>query len=68
VFSASARIVTLAQAVSGIDNVLVSTDTEVVRSNGTPGAVSDLVARAPIEVTGRRSTPGALVARRILLL
>lgn len=67
-FSASARIVTLAQPVSGIANVLVSTDTVVVGSNGATGAVGDLVARAAIEVTGRPSTPDTLIARRIVLL
>ena len=67
-FSASARIVTLAQPVSGITNVLVATSTEVVRSTGAPAAVTDLVARASIDVTGRPSAPDTLVARRIVLL
>jgi hypothetical protein len=68
VYSASARIITLAQPVSGITNVLVATETEVVRSNGVKAAVTDLVARATIEVTGRPSTPDTVVARRIVLV
>jgi hypothetical protein len=67
-FSASARIVTLAQPVSGIANVVVATDTEVVRASGAAASVTDLVARATIDFTGRPSTPDTLVARRIVLL
>jgi hypothetical protein len=68
VYSASARIITLAQPVSGITNVLVATETELVRPNGVKAAVTDLVARATIEVTGRPSTPDTVVARRIVLV
>ncbi len=67
-FSASAQVVTLAQPVAGVANVLVATETEVVRSDGTKAAATDLVAAAVIEVIGRPSTPGTLVARRIALL
>jgi len=48
--------------------VLVVTDTEVVRSDATMAAPTDLVAAAAIEIIGRPSTPGTLVARRIVLL
>lgn len=69
VYSSSARIVTLAQPVSGFTNVVVPTDVEIVRANGTRAAAADLVARAAVEVTGRAgSSPGTLVARRLVLL
>jgi hypothetical protein len=68
VYSASARVLGLAQPVAGIASVVVSLDTEVVRSNGAKAAVGDLVPRARVEVTGRPGTPGTLVARRVVLL
>ena len=67
-FSASARVVILAQPVNGVTDVVVSLDTEVVRSNGAKAGVTDLTPRAGVEVTGRPGTPGTLVARRIVLL
>ena len=67
VFSASARVIVLAQPVGGFANVVVSLDTEVVRSNGATATVGDLVPRAGVEVTGRPGVPGTLVARRIVL-
>ena len=68
VFSASARVITLAKPVEGFASVIVSLDTEVVRSGGAKGEVSDLVPRAGVEVTGRPGVPGTLVARRVVLL
>ena len=66
--SASARVIALAQPVSGVASVIVSLETEVVRSNGARVALTDLVPRAGVEVTGRPGMPGTLVARRIVLL
>ena len=68
VFSSSARVLTLAQPVNGVSNVVVSLDTQVVRANGAKADVSDFTARAGVEVTGRPSLPGTVVARRIVLL
>jgi len=68
VYSASARVLTLAQPVAGFANVVVSLDTEVVRSNGAKAAVGDLVPRAGVEVTGRPGVAGTLLARRVVLL
>lgn len=68
VFSASARVITLAQPVSGVATVVVSLDTEVVRAGGATAGVADLVPRAAVEVVGRPGMPGTLVARRIVLL
>jgi hypothetical protein len=66
-FSPSARMVNLAQPVDGFTNVALAPDTEIVRANGATAAATDLVPRAPIEVTGRPGAPGTLVARRIVL-
>jgi len=68
VFSASAHVLTLAQPVDGIATVLVATETEVVRADGTKAGPGDLVSRAAIEVLGRPTTPGTIAARRITLL
>jgi hypothetical protein len=67
-FSASARVMALAQPVNGFTSVVVSVDTEVVRSNGATAAVTDLGPRAGVEVSGRPGLPGTLVARRIVIL
>lgn len=68
VYSASARVLTLAAPVEGVTNVVVSLDTAVVRSNGTPADPGQLTPQAGVEVTGRPGMPGTLVARRIVLL
>jgi hypothetical protein len=69
VYSSSARVVTLAQPVDGVTNVVVPTDAEIVRVGGARATTAELVPRASIEVTGRpSSTPDALVARRVVLL
>ena len=67
-YSASAGTIILAQPVSGVRAVVVSLDTEVVRSSGVTAGVGDLGPRTAVEVTGRLSNPGTLVARRIVLL
>jgi hypothetical protein len=69
VFSSSARVITLAQAVSGFTSVVVPTEAEIVRASGVKAGVGDITARALVEVTGRPSSvPDALVARRLVLL
>jgi hypothetical protein len=68
VFSASARVIALAQPVTGFTSVVVSLETELVRSNGATAALTDLVPRAGVEVTGRPGMPGTLLARRVVLL
>ena len=65
---ASARVVVLARPVSGIANVALSVDTEVVRANGAKATINDISARATIEATGRPSTADTLLARRIVVL
>ncbi len=65
---ASARVVVLAEAVSGFVNVALTDATEVVRADGADAAIKDIVPRASIEVTGRPGAPGSLVARRVVLL
>ena len=68
-YSPSARIVTLAQPVDGITNVVLPADAELVRATGAKAAPGDLVPRAAVEVTGRPgSTAESLVARRLVLL
>jgi hypothetical protein len=69
VFSASARVMALAKPVGGFTSVVVSLETEVVRSNGARAAVGDLTPGAGVEVSGRPGTPaGTLLARRVVLL
>ena len=69
VYSSSARVVTLAQPVAGFTNVVVPTDAEIVRANGTPAGVADIVPKASVEVTGRAgSTVDTFLARRLVLL
>ena len=68
VYSASARVLILAQPVNGVANIVVSVETEVVRPDGARAEVADLTPRAGVEVTGRPGPPGTLVARRIVLL
>ena len=65
---ASARVVVLAQPVSGFANVALSADTEVVRADGDPATVGDIAPGSTIEATGRASTPDTLLARRVVLL
>ncbi len=65
---ASARVVVLAEAVSGFRNVAFTAETEVVRANGTKAALNDIAPRATIEVTGRPGTAESLLARRVVLL
>lgn len=67
-FSASARVITLAEPVNGFASIVVSLGTELVRPNGLTATVGDLMPRARLEVTGRPGAPGTLVARRIVLL
>ena len=64
----SARVVVLAEAVSGFRNVAFTADTEVVRANGAQAAIGDIVPRATIEVTGRPGGSDSLLARRVVLL
>ena len=64
---ASARVITLAPPVGGVANVALTTDTELVRGNGARVGVSDIVAGATVEATGRPSTADTLVARRVVL-
>lgn len=66
-FSASARVVTLAQPVDGVSNVALVADTQIVRASGAAATVSDLVPRATIEITGRPGAPGTIVARMVVL-
>ena len=68
VFSPSARVITLAQPVNGVTNVVVSPDTQMLRSTGAKVDVADMAPRSGVEVTGRPGLPGTLVARRIVLL
>ena len=67
-YSGSARVIVLAQPVSGVRAVVVSLDTELVRATGAKADVGDLTAQTRVEATGRLSNPGTLVARRIILL
>jgi hypothetical protein len=68
-FSPSARVLTLTQPVGGFTSIVVPTDAQIVRPNGAAGGVGDLVARATVEITGRRgSIADSLVARRLVLL
>jgi hypothetical protein len=68
IYSASARVATLAPPVGGVTNVVVSLDTEVVRAGGGSAGAGDLAPRAGVEITGRPGAPGTLIARRIVLL
>jgi hypothetical protein len=68
VYSASARVITLAPPVGGVTNVVVTLDTEVVRPGGVRADAGDLAPRAGVEIIGRPGAPGTLIARRIVLL
>jgi hypothetical protein len=65
---ASARVVVLAEPVSGFAHIAFTADTQVVRADGAHGTITDLVARAGIEVTGRPGASDSLIARRVVLL
>ncbi len=65
---ASARVVVLAQPVSGFVNMAFTAETEVVRANGAKAAITDIAPKANVEVTGRPSTADTLLARRVVLL
>ena len=65
---ASARVVVLAETVSGFGSVALTADTEVVRANGAEAAITDIVPRATIEATGRPGTSDTLLAARVVLL
>jgi hypothetical protein len=67
-YSPTARVIILEGPVSGVRAVVVSLDTQVVRSSGAKADVADLLPRTRVEATGRLSNPGTLVARRIVLL
>ncbi len=65
---ASARVVILAQPVSGFGTIALTQETDVVRPDGAKAAINDIVPGANVEVTGRPSTPDTLLARRLVLL
>ena len=67
-YSPGARVIILEGPVSGVRAVVVSLDTQLVRSSGAKADVGDLTPRTRIEAIGRLSNPGTLVARRIVLL
>jgi hypothetical protein len=67
-YSTSARVIILTQPVSGVRAVVVSLDTELVRSTGAKADVGALASGARVEAIGRLSNPGTLVARRVVLL
>jgi hypothetical protein len=67
-YSASARVITLAQPVSGFNNVTLPVEAEVVRASGARATVTDLAPRASVDLTGRPGAPGTLVASRVVLL
>ena len=65
---ASARVVVLAQPVSGFTTVALTGDTDVVRTDGAKATIADIVAGASVDATGRPGTPGTLLARRLVVL
>lgn len=67
-YSPSARVIVLTEPVKGVRAVVVSLDTEVVRSTGAKADVGALASGTRVEAIGRLSNPGTLVARRIVLL
>jgi hypothetical protein len=66
--SASAKVITLARPVGGVANVALTADTQIVRANGMPASLADVMVGATVEATGRPGTAGTLVARRLTLL
>jgi hypothetical protein len=66
--SASAKVITLARPVGGVANVALTADTQIVRANGMPASLADVMVGATVEATGRPGTVGTLVARRMTLL
>jgi hypothetical protein len=66
-YSSSARVIILDQPVSGVANVVVSLDTEIVRASGATASVGDIVARTTVEASGRAGMAGTLIARRVVL-
>ena len=65
---ASARVVVLAQPVSGFATIALTAETEVVRADGSRATIGDLVPGATVEASGPPGTPGTLLARRVVLL
>jgi hypothetical protein len=65
--SASARVVTLGPPVGGVANLALTTDTEIVRADGSRAGLADVRAGATVEATGRPSTADTVVARRLVL-
>lgn len=64
---ASARVVSLGQPVSGVANIALTDQTEIVRSNGAQATIADIAPGMTVEATGRPSPPDTLVARRLVL-
>ncbi len=65
---ASARVLVLSPPVNGIANVAFTTETEVVRPNGSRASVTDIPPGTTIEATGRASTSDTVLARRVVVL
>jgi hypothetical protein len=66
--AASARVIQLRAPVNGFSDVALSTDTEIVRANGAPVTLNDVMPGANIEAVGRATNAQAIVARKVTLL
>ena len=65
--SASARVVMLAQPVNGFSTLAIAANTDIARANGARASLADVAPGATVEATGRPSTSGTVVVRRLVL-
>lgn len=66
--SASAKVITLAQAVSGFTTVALTAGSEIHSADGGPEDLSSIGPSATVEATGRAGAPGTLIARRLAVI
>jgi hypothetical protein len=66
--SASARVVALVPPVSGVANLALTIDAELVRPDGVRVTVGDIAPGANVEATGQRGPADTLLTRRLVVL
>lgn len=66
--SASAKVVALNPPANGVASVALTTDTVIVRADGTTRAsLADVVVGSTVQATGRPSAADTIVASRLIL-
>lgn len=65
---ASARVITLAEPVSGYTDVAFTAETRYRRAGGQAAALADLTPGTAVEVRGQRGSETTLLAREVVVL